>query len=222
MAERTIEVVYIPIKAGVNLEAGEAKEVWNNTIATIAKQPGLNAFYWGFQVEHPDVVQMVIEWESIAAHEAFMATPEYNPFLEKMQTHVQAESPIQYHILLRPARNPTDPFSMPVTECLRIWIPASYPSPTYESQFMAFEDAAAALPGMQAKGLVAGWQVEPATHESLGEGVVGKCFTSFMGWPSLEAHEQFRNIDGFEQVVGTMAEGMKGMDLVHVRFMKVK
>jgi hypothetical protein len=60
MSENATEVVYIPIKPGLDLSSGETKETWESTLNTIAKQPGVKALYWGRQIESPDTVQMLV------------------------------------------------------------------------------------------------------------------------------------------------------------------
>jgi hypothetical protein len=60
MPETTIGVEYLPLKAGVDLEAGEAKSIWEAALNTISKQPGVKSLFWGRQIEHPDILQLVV------------------------------------------------------------------------------------------------------------------------------------------------------------------
>lgn len=60
MSGSVTEVVYLHMKPGLDLSLGEAKEVWQSTLSTIAKQPGCKALYWGRQIENPDTVQMLV------------------------------------------------------------------------------------------------------------------------------------------------------------------
>lgn len=71
---------------------------------------------------------------------------------------------------------------------------------------------------MQARGLIGGWGVEPHQHENLGEGVDGKLFAAFIGWPSVDAHAEFRKTDEFGKLIGYLREGAKGIRLWHVAF----
>ncbi|KAI8939799.1 hypothetical protein NX059_003538 [Plenodomus lindquistii] len=225
MSARTIEVVYLPTKAGLDLSSGEAKTARDNTLNTIAKQPGVQALYWGTQVEHPDILQVVVEWDHVDSHKAFMASPEYQPFLDTLEKYILAGtvSTIKmFHADLAPSRSSTDPFTMPVTECLSAYLPADYDSATYVKQFNAFEDATHTIPDFQAKGILGGWSQEPAKHEGLGEGVEGKLFAVFLGWPDLEAHPNFAKSEHFLPSVGHLLEGMVSRDMVHVQFNKVK
>lgn len=54
------EIAYVPIKKDVDLESGEGKSIWDNTLKTIAKQKGFEALRWGVQIETPTVAQMAI------------------------------------------------------------------------------------------------------------------------------------------------------------------
>lgn len=60
MSETTIGIEYLPLKAGVDLEAGEAKSMWEAALDTISKQQGVKSLFWGRQIEHPDILQLAI------------------------------------------------------------------------------------------------------------------------------------------------------------------
>lgn len=53
------EIVYIPLKTGFDVH-GADKAVLHDCLGTIASQKGLKALFWGIQIEHPDVLQMII------------------------------------------------------------------------------------------------------------------------------------------------------------------
>ena len=60
MLDVTTEVVYLPLKTGLDLSAGKEKEQWEDILSTIKRQPGAIRILWGKQIEHPDTVQLVI------------------------------------------------------------------------------------------------------------------------------------------------------------------
>lgn len=60
MLDVTTEVVYLPFKTGLDLSAGEKKEIWEDVLSTIKRQPGAIRVLWGRQIEHSDTVQLVI------------------------------------------------------------------------------------------------------------------------------------------------------------------
>jgi hypothetical protein len=71
-------------------------------------------------------------------------------------------------------------------------------------------------------GMTGGWSVEPATHENLGEGVEGRLFAGFVGWPSVEEHYGFRGSELHTKVIAPLKTGIKGMKVHHVAFKQYK
>jgi len=227
MSTRTIEVASIPLKPGLDLATGAAKTAWQASLATTARQQGARAVFWGYEVEHPGNIQMVVEWDTLASHEAFVAAPTYKPFMKTLEEEIFSGAPSISHIELRPAyaADIPDPFTQPVTECFRAYFPASFPASTYDAHFATFQAAAASIADKAAGGLAGGWSVEPARHESLGaDGVpgVGKMFAVFIGWPSLEAHARFKESEHFERMVELLRKGLSGAEMVHVGFERFK
>jgi hypothetical protein len=60
MSDQITEVAQIPLVAGTDLKSGDAKGIWQEALKTIAAQKGCKSVYWGMQVEHKDVAQMII------------------------------------------------------------------------------------------------------------------------------------------------------------------
>jgi hypothetical protein len=54
------EVVYIPLKEGLDIGSGDDKALLESTLSTIGKQKGLKSLYWGLQIEDQNVLQMCI------------------------------------------------------------------------------------------------------------------------------------------------------------------
>jgi len=224
MSENATEIVYIPMKPGLDLSTDEAKETWESTLSTIAKQPGAKALYWGRQIENPDTVQMAVEWESIEDHRTFEKTPGYQPFLAPiMDKLASGDDPTIFHINFPTSQSGSDnPFTMPVTECINAFFAPDYNQEEYSSQFSTFRTMATEIPNVEAKGVIGGWSVEPQKHESLGEGVDGKLFAAFIGWPSVDAHMEFRKTEDFGKLIPHPRGGPKGMKVWHVAFQQYK
>ncbi|KAF1843647.1 uncharacterized protein K460DRAFT_368512 [Cucurbitaria berberidis CBS 394.84] len=222
MTDQATEIVYLTLKAGLDLESGEAKRAWDSTLVTIAKQSGLKTLFWGRQIENKDVLQLVVDWESVDAHKVFIASQEYQPFLETLDKHLLAGPPTLFH-----ARLPTDtlsanPLSAPVTECISAYFDPAQSEAEYNASFATFLSEIANIPNVEAKGLVGGWSVETHQHESLGEGVEGKLFAAFVGWPTVEAHMAFRETEEFGKIRGYLRTGVKGIKVWHVAFTQYK
>jgi hypothetical protein len=60
MSQAVSEIATLPLRADVNLDSGEDKQILDDTLATIAKQLGFKSMYLGLKVEDPGVMQMVI------------------------------------------------------------------------------------------------------------------------------------------------------------------
>ncbi|KAF2846042.1 hypothetical protein T440DRAFT_433530 [Plenodomus tracheiphilus IPT5] len=222
MSGRLVEVASVPVKAGLDLSVGEAKTAWDYAVDTIAKQSGLRSLYWGFQVEHPDVIQMIAEWDSLASHQAFMASPDYRPLADSLQENILANPPSFFHVDLAPNRGTIDPFTQPLTECALVYFPANYPSAAYEARYIEFEDIVNTIPNVRLKGTLGGWSQEPTTHEKLGEDVKGRLFVMFVGWDDLAAHQDFLKAEYYKPAVVPLRDGMIAAEMVHIPLKQVK
>jgi hypothetical protein len=137
--------------------------------------------------------------------------------------NLAAGDPTIFHIRFPPAYSGSEnPFNMPVTECINAFFTSDYPQDEYSSQFSNFRATAAEIPNVEAKGITGGWGVEPHQHENLGDGVDGKLFAAFIGWPSVEAHMEFRKTEDFGKVIPFLRGGPKGMKVWHVAFQQYK
>lgn len=60
MSYPVTEIAYVPIKKDYDVESGEGKSIWHNTLKTIASQEGFKRLSWGKQIENPSITQMAI------------------------------------------------------------------------------------------------------------------------------------------------------------------
>lgn len=60
MTDQASKLAFLPLKPDLNLDDGEAKQALDSAFSTIAQQPGFKSLYWGRQIEHPDILQLVI------------------------------------------------------------------------------------------------------------------------------------------------------------------
>lgn len=156
MSEQTVEIVYLPLRAGLDLESGAAKSAWDSTLATVAKQPGLKMLFWGRQIEDKSVAQIVagaqlspripeactakvtirIVWASMKAHQDFMAAPEFQSFLDTLAKHIASGAPTMFHLNL-PADDMT-PLTQPITECVSAYFAPNQSEAEYRANFVCF------------------------------------------------------------------------------------
>jgi heme-degrading monooxygenase HmoA len=71
-----LERAEITVKPG--LAAGLLGALRDQGLALLHSIPGCHSARAGGGVETPDKVLLLVEWESLAAHEAFKKMPEYN------------------------------------------------------------------------------------------------------------------------------------------------
>jgi hypothetical protein len=118
--------------------------------------------------------------------------------------------------------SPVSPvLSAPVTECINLYFPSD-PDPvsTYHSCWLHFVTAVEKT-AKEAKGITGGWAIEEQPGEKLGEhGKSGKAklFGAFIGWPSVQAHMEYREDDAFPGAIKWLREGPKKLEVHHVEF----
>ncbi|KAJ4384658.1 hypothetical protein N0V86_000259 [Didymella sp. IMI 355093] len=219
MSYPVTEIAYVPIKEDYNVESGEGRSIWDATLKTIASQKGFKRLFWGKQIENPAIMQMAIDWESLDAHKAFVASESYGPFLDKMAPILDG-SPHLFHVKLpEPSQESgTPPFDAPVTECISLYFDSSIDEASYDKSFSTFVTEAGKVQGSGATGLLGGWGVE--THKVDGEGDEKKFFGAFIGWPSVDSHMEFRKKDDFPKVVAHLRGGAAKVKMHHVAFKK--
>lgn len=128
-------------------------------------------------------------------------------------------SPTLFHVHLNPANDLTA-LTQPVTEFVSAYFSPDHSQDEYSANFAEFSSKAAKIPNVAAKGLTGGWSIEPHQHENLGEGVDGKLFAAFIGWPDIEAHMEFRKTEEFKEIIGLLRGGTKGLKMWHVEFQR--
>jgi heme-degrading monooxygenase HmoA len=223
MADMTAEVLNLPLKPGLDLSAEETKLQWEDCLGTLVAQPGARRVLWGRQVEDQDTVHVVVDWDSLESHKAFVQSPSFQPFIEKINQNFLARGPSFFHVRLPAAQIAQgDPFTCPVTEYFSAFFQPDYNSSDYDAQFAAFQEAVAQIANVDAKGLAGGWSLENQGHEALGEGVQGKLFVMFMGWESLADHMKFRESEEFGKVIPHLREGTVARNVRHVEFKEYK
>jgi len=245
MSQAVVEAVFIPLVAGLDITTGDGKKLIDETLSTIKSQPGCSAIYYGRQLEHPDVLQFLIgksasprrwsgristnshgaiEWESLQHHKDFQERPIYGPFVEKLTPALAGEVSIHHlEIQTKAPQDFTAAASAPVTECITLYFEPSHPNEAFQSNYDQFVELGLKL-GKEVKGIAGGWSVEEHKHANLGakEGEEGpaKVFGSFVGWPSVQAHMEFRSAEFFPEIVSKVRDGPKGRTVHHVAFQK--
>ncbi|USP73439.1 hypothetical protein yc1106_00713 [Curvularia clavata] len=234
MSDTTTEVVYLLLKSGLDISAGEKKIQWEDGLSTIMKQPGAKRVLWGRQIEDPDTVQMIIgmcivmvvhekDWDSLESHQAFTQSPSYKPFIEKISEHFLAGPPNYFHVKFPAAQIAKgDPFTAPVSECFSAFFEPDYDTSKYDTQFFGFQEVMGQIENVGSEGIAGGWSIEKQGHEALGEGVQGQLFVLFRGWESLAAHTKFVESEHIHKVVPYLYEGPVAKNVRHIEFKEYK
>lgn len=221
------ENAIIPLRSGVDLESPDSPDAqaWRKTLAILAEQPGCVRLATGLQVENPDVMQMLIEWNSVQDHANFMAAPAYEPFFNNVKAIMSptAAPTLTHHTLsAHPSSSSDGPVTAsPVTELVSFYFPPDFAEADFDEPLQTFADAAA----QHAQGLRAsahGWSVEKdIEHASLaaaGAKGKGKVWLLVVGWDSIDAHMAYRQTDAFRETIGGLRAKASGVEMHHVVF----
>ncbi|KAI9810843.1 MAG: hypothetical protein M1827_006050 [Pycnora praestabilis] len=221
------EILTLPLISRSELSdpSTDAGKVWQSTLSTVSQQDGYQRAYWGREIENPDVVQLLIDWDSVEDHQRFISSNPYAPFAKHLFTIADPARPhslIHVNFTPHPPSRAVSSTSSPATEIATFYFPASVTAEEqkkYEDSYNRFTE----LLSKESDGFVAGsagWSIEEVEHESVGEGNKAKVFVLTYGWKSVEAHMQFRETSTFKKNIGLLRDGPKGVEMHHVKFIE--
>jgi hypothetical protein len=149
-------------------------------------------------------------------------TSDHGPIIESLQPLADFEKSMNKHVTLNPfpPEDVLDSASSPVTEVLVAFFPSDYSISSRAAATRRLEQFAAqalkASPDW--RGISYGWSVENDVPIRGDEGNSGAMLVAFIGWPSLEAHQKFRETDDFKQNIGLLREmeGLLKLSTFHV------
>ncbi|KAI9846901.1 MAG: hypothetical protein M1837_003513 [Sclerophora amabilis] len=194
--------------------------IWQDSLATLRRQDGYQRSYWGRKVESPNDT----DWDSLDAHEKFMAAAEYGPFVKNLVSMLEAP-PALHHTAFSPwpATRALSNTSSPVTELVTFHFPASFADDdndddvsSFDATFAEFAKIVDEADGFRAR--ASGWVVEQLEHDKAGK---GKAFDLAFGWDSVDAHLQFRETKAFQDSIGPIRGKVAGVQSCHVSFAEV-
>jgi len=217
MASPATEVAYISLKPGLDLEGATSQaETWQEALSTIGAQKGYQRLYWGRQIEDPDVLLLVIDWDSVDSHTEFIANPAYGPFKEtlgKIMTGVHL-----HHFQSKP--HPPLLGKAPCTEVATFY--------GCEDDFgVNVAKFAQAIDEGRPEGYVGiayGNVIEKTKkHADVANDDIEKSdgFVLLIGWESKELHLKFREAELFKKIVYLLREKNGGAEVFHVPFKAV-
>ncbi|TIA35177.1 hypothetical protein D6C83_06723 [Aureobasidium pullulans] len=213
---QAVEVATIKIKAGSNVfdRGSEAARIWRGMLDTISRQKGCQTLYSGQEHESPNIVQLLVVWDSVQSHKNFMDSPQYQPFLDTLSPLLAGQPQLVHFELKSAADDLAAAVSAPVTELATIFL-------TEKTQ--SFYDNVGSFADILRDhtegflGISYSWCIEDVEHECLGEGFKGKACILAIGWSSIDAHLAFKQTDAFRRGLEFL-RGARGSEIHHTIF----
>ena len=220
MAAPATEVATIPIKAGATIEDphSSAGKIWVATLDTVSQQKGYQRAYYGRELEDPSLLQLFVDWDSYEAHQNFVNSSTYGPFVKHLMTIVDGDIDMRHaNFHPHPPSNAVGSTSAPVTEVLTAYL--SEKNEDYAANSRKFGEMIKTKAD-SCKGVSSGWIVEKVTHSSLGDGEKGNAYINVIGWESKEKHMQFRETQDFKDNIHLLRTNAKGLEVHHTAFIE--
>ncbi|OAL46317.1 hypothetical protein IQ07DRAFT_590491 [Pyrenochaeta sp. DS3sAY3a] len=183
------EFAFIPLRAGVDVRDEKCSEgaVMAEMLRKGSVAPGVQKNYWGTQVESAQNVHLLLDWDSLEAHQNYMARPDYGPFVAAAQSMVDpAKTSRLMHVTFRPFP-PSAAILAPLCQIIQVHFKADQDSETLQDFTNTFQEYVIALEMGKVQGFTGkstcGWALE--TVEVRGQNA--KSFVALLGWESLSA-----------------------------------
>ncbi|TVY85473.1 hypothetical protein LSUE1_G000171 [Lachnellula suecica] len=204
------ECATIILKPGVDIESNTPEaDLWKQTLSTVSQQPGYLRAFWGCQLEDPSVLHLLIDWESLDAHNAFNASPAHDPFVKNIM-------PLLAGLHIHHFRPSTSPSALitasPIIEFATFYDTTDVFKSNLKKFFSTIDEAHV---GGGYEGNLYGEVVEEIAKGGAKEGQ-GKAMRLLVGWQSREDHLKFRETELFRENIGLLREGMSGMEVAHI------
>ncbi|KAL8805413.1 MAG: hypothetical protein Q9182_001979 [Xanthomendoza sp. 2 TL-2023] len=220
------EIVTASLQPGIDVDDpnSTAGKVLSDMFNTLQQQEGYQRAYHGHQVENLSIWQLLIDWDSVEAHEKFMSQPYYEAVIKHLMSIVDGQNIAICHAHFSP-HPPSVAVSgtvAPVTEMIAHHFSSDISDDdraSFESNMKKFaqllEEKAAGF-----KGFAGGWVVEDIEHAEVGGKT--KTWQSCVGWQSVEAHMAFRETEEFKDNVHLIRpEYKKAASVHHTKFTEV-
>jgi heme-degrading monooxygenase HmoA len=213
----TTEIALIPLTPGTSIgdPSNPGATVLASVASTLRQQPGFRSMHFGTQVESPEILQMLFDWDSVSDHEAFVASDAYTPHLQRCATIMAGPVGI-FHVDFEPAGELGKALKAPVTEIATFYCEGE-PGKDWKS------NAAKAGEWLEKEATAAGYLggAYGITHEEVEyKGVKGKAAVIAIGWTSKEAHMNFRETQTFKENIGLLRGEAKAIEMHHVVMMQ--
>ncbi|KAM6520180.1 hypothetical protein FALCPG4_013733 [Fusarium falciforme] len=203
---------HLTLNEGVNAfdESTDAAKAISKVLDSTLKQPGARRVYTGVEIENPSTLWLFIDWETLEHHNTYRKTADHGPILESLDPYVNFNKYLSKHVTVNPhpPEDVLDKARSPVTEVLLAFFPPDYDIAARATATRRLEEfAARALKtSPDWRGISYGWSVENDVPVKGDEDKTGSMLVAFIGWPSVEAHQKFRETQDFKDHIGLLRE----------------
>ncbi|KAH6975198.1 hypothetical protein BKA56DRAFT_618715 [Ilyonectria sp. MPI-CAGE-AT-0026] len=218
------EFSYVTLNEGADAfdESSNAGKALANALDTVMKQPGAQRVYTGLEIEDPSRLWLFLDWESVDHHLDYRKSELHGPVIESLKPHCDFGKSINKHVAVNPfpTEDVLDKTRSPVTEVLLAYFPSDYSDDSRAVAKRRLEEFAGR--GLKNspdwRGISYGWSVENDVPVRGDESNSGALLVAFIGWPSLEAHQKFRETEAFKDNIGLLREipGLTKLSAFHV------
>ena len=180
-----LEFVYLKFKPALLPSPSTPPASFHSTAEPILFTPGVKSIHIGQQIEHPELYTVIIRWESVAAHDAFIASSASTEWHASLRALVDAP-PVTNRVSFE--GDVEGVLSAPVTEVFTAWgIEEDFLKKRMEPFARAIDQGK--LDGYHAIGWGA-FEQEPQDGVDI---IAGPASRLILGWDSKEAHLQHKD-----------------------------
>lgn len=130
--------------------------------------------------------------------------------IETLKPHLDFSQGFIKHVTVNPfpPEDVLDKTRSPVTEVLTAFFPSDYDIASRATATRRLEEftSNALKSSPDWRGISYGWSVENDVPVRGDESKTGAMLIALIGWPSVEAHEKFRETDNFKENIGLLRE----------------
>ncbi|KAF5025441.1 hypothetical protein F66182_2464 [Fusarium sp. NRRL 66182] len=206
------EFSYVALHDGANVfdESSDAGKTYQHVLDTALRQPGAQRVYTGLEIENPSNVWLFLDWDSLEDHQNYPKSADHGPVIESLKPLFDFSKSFNKHVTVTPfpPEDVLDKQRSPVTEVLLAFFPSDYDVPSRATATRRLEEFAARALKTSAdwRGISYGWSVENDVPVRGDETKSGAMLAAFIGWPSIEAHQKFRETAHFKDNIGLLRE----------------
>ncbi|KAH7112853.1 hypothetical protein B0J11DRAFT_446498 [Dendryphion nanum] len=200
--------------ADINDSTNRAHVALRTFFDKIKQEDGFLGYFVGMQVQNPNILEAVINWEDSSKYNLWKASPEYGSVNKELSSIFTSEGEVyEAALTLEPHGESLKVFAAPLTEIVRFYFEGEAPS-TYLDDFKKAGDKLRE-DGVQGVVAVAGG-ITHEEHEH--NGVKGKVATVVVGWESLEHHMEFLKSETMQETSVLLRSTSKAIKFHHVKF----